>query len=103
MPKIQWEHLPREKWAHLRDHAKERRISQQDLFALAEWKTKDPDVPDCAWHKDFGTFKLCGRQISQHVFNGRTGSPREAAIAAITRKLLLGSATAEHDGGESPR
>jgi hypothetical protein len=42
MPKIQWEQLPREKWAHLRDRAKERKISDGD------------------WYKDFGTFKLCG-------------------------------------------
>ncbi|MBL8294839.1 MAG: hypothetical protein JNN08_23540 [Bryobacterales bacterium] len=45
MPKIQWERLPREKWVHLRDRAKERQISQEDLFALAEWKAEDPDVP----------------------------------------------------------
>jgi hypothetical protein len=60
MPKIQWERLPREKWAHLRDRAKERRISEEDLFELAEWKAQDPDVPDGEWFKDFGTFKLCG-------------------------------------------
>jgi len=42
MPKIQWERLPREKWVHLRDRA------------------KDPDVPEGDWYKDFGTFKLCG-------------------------------------------
>ena len=60
MPKIQWAHLPREKWAHLRDRAKERRISQDDLFALAEWKAEDPDVPDGEWIEDRGTFKLCG-------------------------------------------
>lgn len=60
MPKIQWEHLPREKWAHLRDRAKERQISQDDLFALANWKGEDPDVPAEDWYKDFGTFKLCG-------------------------------------------
>jgi hypothetical protein len=60
MPKIQWERLPREKWAHLRDRAKDRRISEDDLFKLAEWKAQDPDVPDGDWFKDFGTFKLCG-------------------------------------------
>jgi len=38
MPKIQWERLPREKWAHLRERAKERQISAEDLFELAEWK-----------------------------------------------------------------
>jgi hypothetical protein len=52
--------LPRAKWAHLRDRAKERQISEGDLFDLAEWKAQDPDVPDGDWFKDFGTFKLCG-------------------------------------------
>ena len=60
MPKIQWERLPRDKWAHLRERAQERKISEQDLFELAEWKAQDPDVPDGEWYKDFGTFKLCG-------------------------------------------
>jgi hypothetical protein len=40
--------------------ARERRVSQDDLFELAEWKGQDPDVPDGDWYKDFGTFKLCG-------------------------------------------
>jgi hypothetical protein len=61
MPKLQWEHLPREKWVHLRDRAKERKISWEDLLALAEWKEQDPDVPDGEWYKDFGSFKLCGK------------------------------------------
>ena len=61
MPKIQWQHLPREKWAHLRDRAKDRQISEQDLFRLAQWQAEDPEVPDGEWYKDFGTFKLCGR------------------------------------------
>lgn len=60
MAKLQWEQLPREKWADLRDRAKERKISAQDLFELAEWKAQNPDVPDGDWYKDFGTFKLCG-------------------------------------------
>jgi hypothetical protein len=51
MPKIQWERLPREKWAHLRDRARERRVSQDDLFELAEWKAQDPDVPDGEWYR----------------------------------------------------
>src|SRR5882762_7595761 len=41
MPKVQWERLPMEKWAHLRDRAKERQISKQDLFELAEWKAEE--------------------------------------------------------------
>jgi hypothetical protein len=36
MPKIQWERLPRERWAHLRDRAKERQVSERDLFELTE-------------------------------------------------------------------
>jgi hypothetical protein len=36
-------------------------ISEKDLFALAEWKAQDPDVPGREWYKDFGTFKLCGK------------------------------------------
>jgi hypothetical protein len=60
VPKIKWEGLPREKWARLRDRAKERQISQNDLAGLAEWKAHDPDVPEGSWYKDFGTFKLCG-------------------------------------------
>ena len=61
MPKIQWERLPRERWAHLRQRAVERKISEADLFALAEWKRQDPDVPEGEWYKDFGSFKLCGK------------------------------------------
>ncbi|HXJ95862.1 MAG TPA: hypothetical protein VMT20_23730 [Terriglobia bacterium] len=61
MPKIQWEQLPREKWTRLRERAKEREISMEDLFELAEWKAQDPDVPEGDWYKDFGTFKRCGR------------------------------------------
>jgi hypothetical protein len=60
MPKVQWEELPAQKWAHLRDRAGERKISANDLFKLAQWKAQDPDVPDGDWYKDFGTFKLCG-------------------------------------------
>ena len=52
MPKIQWERLPREKWAHLRGRAKERKVSAEDLFDLAEWKAQDPDVPDGDWQSD---------------------------------------------------
>lgn len=61
MSKIVWEQLPLQKWAHLRDRAKERQISHSDLLALAEWKREDPDVPDGEWFKDFGTFKVCGK------------------------------------------
>lgn len=74
MPKIQWERLPREKWAHLRDRARERLVSEHDLFELAAWKAQDPDVPDGDWYKDFGTLKLCGtgRLPSTFLTSGQT-------------------------------
>ena len=61
MPKIQWEKLPKERWAHLRQRARERKISEADLFELAESKALDPDVPDGEWYKDFGSLKLAVR------------------------------------------
>jgi len=38
MPKIQWRDLPTELRQHLFDRAKERGITAEDLFALAEWR-----------------------------------------------------------------
>ncbi len=55
MPKIQWERLPREKWSHLRERAKERQISEEDLFELAEWNRK---IPMCRM--------ATGTRISEH-------------------------------------
>ena len=75
---IQWENLPHEKWAHLRDRAKQRKISMDDLFDLAEWKAQNPDVPYGPRYKDFGTFKLCGNGkfvstflMQRHVARGK--------------------------------
>jgi len=80
MPKIKWEALPREKWSHLRDRAKERLISADDLFALAEWKATDPDVPEGLWYKDFGTFKLCGKGVYPSTFLTRSQIARGEKI-----------------------
>src|SRR5258708_36112130 len=79
MPRIQWERLPAEKWAHLRDRARERQISRDDLFALAEWKAEDPEVPDGDWYKDFGTFNYAvladfrARSCSPDRWRGENG------------------------------
>jgi hypothetical protein len=75
MPKIQWERLPRDKWAHLRDRAKERKISQEDLFALAEWKAQDPDVPDGDWYiSEASSYAAAGGIRVPSCFPGK---PRE--------------------------
>jgi len=64
----------------LRERARERQISERDLFELAEWKLQDPDVPDGDWYKDFGTFKLCGtgKFPSIQGLRGRLGRPPQA-------------------------
>jgi hypothetical protein len=60
MPKIQWLNLPAPLRQHLLDRAKERKITMEDLFALEEWRSHSPEVPEGRWYKDFGSFKLCG-------------------------------------------
>lgn len=39
---------------------RDRSISLADLNRLRLWIESGPEVPDGAWYKDFGTFKLCG-------------------------------------------
>lgn len=89
MPKIQWDHLPKEKWAHLRARAKEREISIDDLVAVANWKAQDPDVPDGEWYRDFGTFKLCGKgRVSEHISSAKPNGPRQKRLTSDTMLKL---------------
>ena len=101
MPRIQWERLPKEKWQHLRDRAKERKISEADLFALAEWKVEDPDVPDGDWYKDFGTFKLCGTGKFPNC--GLPGSAAAYSLnATVVPTATLGYLTLWPSGSAQP-
>jgi hypothetical protein len=68
MPKIQWENLPREKWGHLRDRAKERKVSMEDLFELANWKSQDPDVPEVTGTRTLGHSNSVGPDGSGALF-----------------------------------
>jgi hypothetical protein len=45
---------------HLIERMHDRRITVEDLNRLRLWIESDPEVPDGMWHKDFGSFKLCG-------------------------------------------
>ena len=42
------------------ERVQEREISLTDLGRLQEWVKSEPYAPDGDWHKDFGSFKLCG-------------------------------------------
>ena len=61
MPIVQWTDLPKALRDHLFERFRERRIAAADLYALKIWRESDPEAPDGAWYKDFGSFKICGR------------------------------------------
>jgi len=61
MPKIDsWDKLPPAIRQHLIDRMRDRAISIADLNEVRRWIESKPEVPDRDWHKDFGTFKICG-------------------------------------------
>jgi hypothetical protein len=60
MPKIEWTKLPPALRDHLFDRLVERKITAEDLYQLKLWRDTDPDAPEGAWLKDFGSFKICG-------------------------------------------
>ena len=62
MPKIEsWDHFPAAIRQHLIDRMRDRAISISDLNQLRLWIDSKPEVPAGDWHKDFGSFKICGR------------------------------------------
>ncbi len=60
MPKIQWTGLPPALRDHLFDRLRDRKITAEDLYRLKMRRELEPDAPDGLWHKDFGSFKICG-------------------------------------------
>ncbi len=60
MPRIQWSGLPLALREHLFERLRERKISADDLYQLKLWRESNPEAPDAAWYKDFGSFKICG-------------------------------------------
>ena len=61
MPQIEtWSRLPPPIRNHLAERMRDRHISIDDLNLLRIWLETKPDVPNGAWYKDFGSFKLCG-------------------------------------------
>lgn len=61
MPQIEtWPRLPTALRDHLIERMRDRNISLSDLNQLRAWMETKPEVPEGAWYKDFGSFKLCG-------------------------------------------
>jgi hypothetical protein len=60
VPRIQWTGLPEALRKHLLLRLKDRRVTEEDLLKLMEWRLSEPEAPDGLWYKDFGSFKICG-------------------------------------------
>ena len=62
MPQIEsWLRLPAAIRDHLVERMRDRNINLEDLNRLRIWINLKPNVPEGAWFKDFGSFKLCGK------------------------------------------
>ena len=55
MPKIRWKDLPPALREHLFERLRERKISAEDLYELKLWRESEPEAPESAWYKDFGS------------------------------------------------
>jgi hypothetical protein len=61
MPQIEtWSRLSLAIRDHLVERMHDRNIGLEDLNQLRVWIESRPNVPNGAWYKDFGSFKLCG-------------------------------------------
>ena len=56
-----WSRLPAAVRNHLVERMRDRNISLEDLNHLRLWIESKPNVPEGAWYKDFGSFKICGK------------------------------------------
>jgi hypothetical protein len=80
MPQIEtWSRLPQAIRDHLVDRMRERKISLDDLNRLRIWIESRSDVPEGAWYKDFGSFKICGEGTYPRTFllAGQTATDRK--------------------------
>ncbi len=64
VPHIDWHSLPRGVRGHLEERLRLRQLSKEDLLKLMDWIRGNPEVPDDAWCKDFGTFQARGTRRS---------------------------------------
>ena len=53
---------------HLIQRMHDRKIGLEDLNRLRIWLESQPEVPEGAWYRDFGSFKLCGEGMYPKTF-----------------------------------
>jgi hypothetical protein len=88
MPKIQWQRLPPAVLSHLVERVRESARGTDDLKRLDDWKRTEPEAPDGQWHKDFGSFKVCGkRRASADCSHPRSEGVRHEAVDAMSGAL----------------
>ena len=80
MPKIQWTDLPAALCDHLFERLAERKITVEGLYQLKLWRESDPDAPEGAWYKDFGSFKICGEGKFPKTFLLRGQAARDKKL-----------------------
>jgi hypothetical protein len=69
MPQIEnWSRLPLAIRDHLVERMRDRNITLDDLNKLRLWIESKPNVPEGKWHKDFGSFMLCGESKYPKTF-----------------------------------
>jgi hypothetical protein len=68
MPKVQWTDLTPALRDHLFERLAERKITAEDLYQLRVWRESEPNAPEGAWYKDFGSFKICGERKFPKTF-----------------------------------
>jgi hypothetical protein len=69
MPKIEtWDNLPVGVRRNLIDRMRDRSITIADVNKLRIWLESKPELPDGAWYKDFGSFKICGQGAYPKAF-----------------------------------
>jgi len=59
---------------------RDRAISIDDLNQLRLWVASKPEVPEGEWHKDFGSFKICGRASYPKTFLLRGQAAKGEAV-----------------------
>jgi hypothetical protein len=80
MPQIaSWSQIPQAIRNHIVERMRDRNISLDDLNRLRIWIESAPNVPEGAWYKDFGSFKLCGegRYPKTFLLSGQVARGKE--------------------------